>query len=373
MKNKIIEYGKKLEIDLIGFAKAEKFYELEKILLNRKSKNYLSGLEEKDIQKQIDPKLVLDDAKSIIVVGISYNNSIDKKKKSYDKIDYRGDISKSSWGKDYHIVLKEKMSKLVELIDEDIEEFRYKFFVDTGPLVDRYLAYKSGIGWYGKNNCIMNDEYGSWIFIGYIICNLEIEPNVPYERKCMECRKCIDLCPTKALKDNYDYNAKKCISYLTVTKEDIDYSLREKMKNSIYGCDICQKGCPHNKNAHSIKNNDFKIKDHYSEIDLLELLDMSKKQFKERFGNSALAWRGHNIIKRNAIIALGNSQKPEVVEELKKHLSHSSAMIRKYTAWAIIKIDSKRGKDILEKHLDMERDKDVIKEIEKLIAFYSTN
>ncbi len=259
------------------------------------------------------------------------------------------------------------MIKLIENIDKDIEGFKYKYFVDTGPLVDRYLAYKAGIGWYGKNNCIINSEYGSWIFIGYIICNLEIEGDKPYKNSCLNCKKCIDLCPTGALMDNYKYNAKRCISYLTVTKENIEYDLREKMTDNIYGCDICQSRCPHNQNAVKVKNNGFEIEKYNLDVDPLDILNMSKGDFKKRFGDVALAWRGYNVIKRNAIIALGNSKDSSIIKDLKKILDHDSTMIRKYTAWAIINLDKKIGREILEKRLDIEKDRDVTNEFKRLI------
>lgn len=367
-KEKIIEYAKGIGIDLIGFIKVEKFNELKKILEKREKNSYLSGFEEKNIEKRINPYLTLQNAETIIVIGMSYYvNEKDIVCISPNKI--RGNISRSSWGRDYHIVLKEKMKNLSEYMEKEYNDFEYKYFTDTGPLVDRHLAYKAGIGWYGKNNCIISDEYGSWIFIGYILCNLKINVDNFIKTGCGNCNKCINACPTGALMEDNLYNSKLCISYLTQTKENISYELREKMGNSIYGCDICQLVCPHN--SHRLKSHEEFIpkKDNYKP-DLFDLLKLSNKQFKKRFGDSAMAWRGNNIIKRNALIALGNSGKQEVMNYIVEYLKSPSIMIRKYTAWTIIKLNKEDGKKILDEHLKKENESEVIEEINKLYSYY---
>ena len=148
IKEKIINYSKGIGIDLIGFTNVQIYDDLRPILEDREKKNFLSGFEEKDIEKRINPRLILDDAKTIIVIGISYHNDRDKIKER-DKNKAFGMVSKSSWGMDYHIVLREKMKTLSEYIQDEVEGFEYKYFVDTGPLVDRHLAYMAGIGMYG--------------------------------------------------------------------------------------------------------------------------------------------------------------------------------------------------------------------------------
>ncbi|WP_432401746.1 epoxyqueuosine reductase [Wukongibacter sp. M2B1] len=386
-KEKIIEYAEKIDIDLIGFTKAEVYNDLGQILIERESKGFLSGFEERDIEKRINPELTLEGVKTIIVVGISYYVMEEDIGETIDSRLY-GKISRSSWGKDYHNVLKDRMEKLSMYISKHENDFRFKYYVDTGPLVDRHLAYKAGIGWYGKNNCIISESYGSWIFIGYILSNLQLEAissasilldsdNISHsevisnrvENSCKDCDKCIMACPTNALMENYQYNSKLCISYLTQTKDDIDYELREKMGNSLYGCDICQSVCPYNKDRKS-SCKEFIPDGNTYKPDLLEMLKLSNKQFRKKFGNMALSWRGNKIIKRNVIIALGNSRKKEILCKLVEYLNNPSVMIRKYTAWAIIRIDKERGKKILDNHLDNEKESEVIDEIEKLYKYY---
>ncbi|MDK2919390.1 MAG: epoxyqueuosine reductase [Candidatus Petromonas sp.] len=368
LKEKTIKYAKSIGIDLIGFVKSEVFEDLRERINSRKEKDYLSGFEEKDIEKRIDPQLTMKDAKTIIVVGVPYY--IHENNINHDtNPEFYGKISRSSWGKDYHVVLKEKMKKLMELMQEELGKIKYRFFVDTGPLVDRHLAYKAGIGWYGKNNCIITENYGSWVFIGYILCDLEIETENHEENRCAKCNKCIDACPTGALMDNYEYNAKRCISFLTQTKEDISYQLREKMGNSLYGCDVCQLVCPHNVNVEG-GYDEFFPEEHNYRPNLLELLQLSNKQFKKKYGDIALGWRGNKVLKRNTIIALGNSGDIKVLDHIKKYLEDSSPMIRKYAAWAAIRLDKVRGKKLLEEHLKKEKDPQVISEIKKLYKYY---
>ena len=368
IKEKIINYSKGIGIDLIGFTNVQIYDDLRPILEDREKKNFLSGFEEKDIEKRINPRLILDDAKTIIVIGISYHNDRDKIKER-DKNKAFGMVSKSSWGMDYHIVLREKMKTLSEYIQDEVEGFEYKYFVDTGPLVDRHLAYMAGIGMYGKNNCIISKKYGSWIFIGYIVSNLEAEIDIPQKRGCNGCNICINSCPTGALMEDYEYNSKLCISYLTQTKDDIDYDLREKMGRSLYGCDICQQVCPCNQDVAN-GNTDFIPVNENDTPNLFELLKLSNKEFKKRFNEVALGWRGNRIIKRNALIALGNSNEKELVKELVDYLNNPSPMIRKYTAWAIIRLDKVSGKTILDEYLKKEKETEVIEEIEKLYDYY---
>lgn len=369
IKKKIISLSKEVGIDLISFASANPAYELIDILKHREKNNYLSGFEEKDLEKRINPKMLMKDTKSIIVIGLSYFIEENHIESNRNKDNVYGKISRTSWGTDYHIILKEKMKRLMNLLVDCVGSIKYKCYVDTGPLVDRHLAYKSGIGWYGKNNCIITDKYGSFIFIGYILCDIDIEIDEIEEKKCKECYRCVKACPTGALMKENEYDAKKCISYLTQTKDDIDYALREKMGISIYGCDICQVVCPYN-NDLKTRNKEFHPEGHIYNPNLFEILSLSNRQFKKKYGNSALGWRGNRIVKRNAIIALGNLKEKKSIEILKKYLDSDSIMLKKYAAWAILRIDKIKGKEILDGKLRKETDKEVIEEIKKLYRYY---
>jgi len=319
--NYIIDKSKQLNIDMIGFTNGEPLFNLEEYLRYRMDNNISTEFEENDIDKRIDPKLTLPSCKSIIVIAISYN--VDNVEKS--DYEFKGSLSKSSWGLDYHKVLNLKLTQLIEEIKK-IKDFEYKYYVDTGPLVDRELAYKSGIGYYGKNCSIINDEYGSFIFIGYILTDLEIETNdFSKTSECGDCQLCINACPTDALEKDYRLNPKKCISYLTQTKEQVDLYLKEKMGIKIYGCDTCQIVCPKNKGVKKSTHNEFIPTITKGAIDIKELLTMSNKEFKQIYGTMAGSWRGKTVLKRNAINALGNIKNENNQERINELINISQS------------------------------------------------
>lgn len=301
MKKKefIINRAKKLNIDKIGFTNAEPLDNIREYLQYRIDNNLISEFEERDIEKRINPKISMPSCKSIISIALSYN--VDFKEKIDEK--FYGKLSKSSWGLDYHIVLKDKMMRLIEEVSNKID-FEYKAYVDTGPLVDREIAKKSGIGYYGKNCNIINPELGSFIFIGYILTDLEIEADSPVEEECGDCDKCIRACPTNALYQAYRIDPNRCISYLTQTKAPIDEDLKGKMGRSIYGCDICQMVCPKNRGVEKSHHKEFAPIKTYLSLD--EIFNMSNREFKRKYGHMAFSWRGKAIIKRNAEVIYNN-------------------------------------------------------------------
>ncbi len=327
----IIDKSKELNIDMIGFTDAEPFDNLRDYLMERKRLDKQTEFEETDIEKRINPKIVFPQCRSIIAIGISYNN--DYKEKPDYKL--RGIISKSSWGIDYHIVLRSRMESLIDEIKK-MTNFTYQYFVDTGPLIDREIARRSGIGYYGKNCSIINDKYGSFIFIGYILTDLDIDVySTPKENECGDCNLCIKACPTGALEGAFRVNPKKCISYLTQTKHNIPYDLREKMGCKIYGCDTCQMVCPKNKGVFKPNHKQFIPKDTKGYVDIEKLLYISKKEFDKIYGKMSGNWRGKNILRRNAIIALANNKNKDNIKLLLPLLRDSSPMIRQYANWAI--------------------------------------
>lgn len=368
LKDYITKKSKQLDIDVIGFSECDPLLNLENYLIERRKQNKEVEFEEKDIEKRINPKLTFSDCKSIIVIGVSYNNEFNK------IVDYslKGKLSKSSWGMDYHIVLEDRIKKLIGEI-EKVKKFNYKYFVDTGPLIDRELAKKAGIGFYGKNCSIMNDEYGSFIFLGYILSDLVIETNLNLlKENCGDCSECIKHCPTGALESPYKVNPKKCISYLTQTKDRIPYNLRDFMGNKIYGCDTCQLVCPKNKGVKKPNHIEFIPEDTKGYVNIERLLNISNKEFKEKYNSMSGGWRGRNVLRRNGIIALGNMKDKNNLEILKPFLQDPSPMVREYTAWAILKTDYKKGKEIIESILKNEKNNEVKLEIKNLLYYFFT-
>lgn len=300
LKQRIISFARLNNIDKIGFCDVSPFLHLKKIILKRKENNCLSGFEEQNIEKRINPKITMPNAKSIIVIAESYNKRFEFNKDNK----LRGNLSLSAIGLDYHIIVKQKLEKIADFIKAELYyTFEYMSFVDAGPLVDREVAKRAGIGWQGKNCSIITPEFGSWIFIGYMLTNLNLEADTPINLNCENCDICIKSCPTKALKDNYNFCAKNCISFLTQTKEEIEITLKSKMGIQLYGCDICQKVCPYNKNV-PFKETIYDIE--IAKPELEKIINMSNKEFKAAFGKTAIFWRGKKVIRRNAYIALDN-------------------------------------------------------------------
>jgi len=244
-----------------------------------------------------DPGAVLPGCKSIIAVGLGRRG---KKNFECDNMP-RGVFSSEAIGTDYHILLKNKLTELIDHLLEYVN-FEYKFFIDTGPLSEKPLMIEAGLGWPGKNSLICSDEYGSFFNAGYILTDLDIE----CERKqktprCGDCRKCVDACPGGALGgDGFNYN--RCASYLTQKKGALTDGEQKIIGVNLYGCDICREVCPFNAGVYTHEIND--IED--VRPDLNKLLVMTKKEFDLKFKTNALYWRGLSVLKRNAYYAFKN-------------------------------------------------------------------
>lgn len=303
MKEYIRKSAIDLGIDLIGFAKANNFTEFESFYDKRIKNNYLSDVGNiRDIKKRLAVQEVMADAKSIIAIALSYNNKLDKP----DNISDKGIISPHVFSVDYHVVLQNKMNELINCIKEKYKkDFQYKCFCDTGILDDRIIAYKAGIGFFGKNNFIINEKYGSYLFLGHILTNLNIEPDSPVDNLCGDCRTCLESCESHALNGEFSCNAKICISNLS-QKKALSQDEQKLLGKHIYGCDVCQNVCRFNKNAVSAKNDCFKAKTEDIYIYCDDILSMTKEDFDIKYKNTALYWRGYEVIKRNAQIVKNN-------------------------------------------------------------------
>ena len=295
----LIEEAKKQGFDLIGFAPSELLSEEIEKLERWLNENFHAGMEymERNIEKKKDIRNLLPSAKSVISLGLNYYTP-----GKYSNDRSKGKISRYAWGKDYHLIIWEKLDKLVEEIKKINNKFEAKKYVDTGPVMDKVWAVKSGIGWLGKHTNVINKEYGSWFFIANLITNFEFKYSLPVEDFCGYCRACIDACPTDAIIDEYIIDANKCISYLTIeNKNDIPEKFRGKFNNWIFGCDICQDVCPWNNKFSKISNvEEFFPSNGNMEMAITEVLSISKEDFKKRFKESPVKRAKLAGLKRNA-------------------------------------------------------------------------
>ena len=294
-KEKLKEFCSSIGLKCVGIAGVGPYYDLEKIIKQKLSNGYFTGMEEEIIEKRVNPRLIMENAKSIIVCAFPYY--VDEMEES--------NLSKYCYGEDYHIVAKRYLQRICDFLEEKINNFEYKFFVDNGPLVDRYLAYQSGIGYFGINNNIITDEYGSYIFIGYIVNNYEFYADDPLPKTCIKCNKCVKYCPGNAILGNFELNPRRCLSYITQKKDDLSEEEINLIKENkmVFGCDICQEVCPHNKGISITNIEEFKT-NLITKLDYNEINDISNKEFKRRYGNRAFSWRGKKIIQRNIEIIL---------------------------------------------------------------------
>ena len=332
IKEEIINLAKKIGISKIGFTTADDFDYLEKSLRLAVEEGRNSGFEHKNIEERIKPKLSLASAKTIISIAVAYPHKL---KQQPQKTAYkRGKFAPNSWGLDYHYVLQDKLDRLAKGIEELTADFEYKGMVDTGALVDTAVAQRAGIGFIGKNGLVISKEFGSYMFLGELITNLDIEPDQPVDYGCGDCNRCVTACPTSCLIGDGSMNAKRCLSFQTQDKGVMDLEFRKKIKTVIYGCDICQICCPYNKGLDNPLATE--IDPDLSHPELLPFLELSNGQFKEKFGHVAGSWRGKNILQRNAIIALANANDRSAIPKMLEIIDKGQNPIHVSTAiWAL--------------------------------------
>lgn len=357
LKAEIKEAAASLGIDEIGFTTAEPFLYLKNILQDHRDKGYDSGFEEPDLDKRTIPALSTGDKPlSIISIAVAYSSKMENPPKSEPGA-RRGIFARASWGMDYHQVLREALSRLEDFIRERVPEAVLESMVDTGVLVDRAVAERAGIGFSGKNCSIISPKWGSWIYLGEMITNIPFPPDQAVEEGCGDCTKCIDACPTGALVGPGQLNAQACVSYLTQTKGFLSEEYMTKIGNRLYGCDTCQIVCPINRGKNWNHHPEMLPDPEIAKPLLLPILDLSNREFKEKFGNISGAWRGKKPIQRNAIIALGNFKEAGAVPKLTEIiLKDSRPEMRGTAAWALGRIGGEEALAALESAIEREED-----------------
>lgn len=369
LKIDIIEYSKTIGIDKIGFTSASTFSELRNRLVRQQKLEYQSGFEEPDINKRVEPSLLLPEAASIISIALAYPSKMKTRVES-KKGERRGIFCRASWGTDYHTVLRDRLKKLEDYIQSRVSGALVKSMVDTGELADRAVAERAGIGWSGKNCAIITPEFGSYVYLGEMITNLPFEPDQPIENGCGECNKCVDACPTGALVQGGQLNSHKCIAFLTQTKGFLPDEFRGKIGNRLYGCDTCQTVCPENKGKDFHLHEEMEPDPEIAKPLLRPLLFMSNREFKEKYGHVSGSWRGKKPIQRNAIIALAHYKDETAVEDLIQVMKKDPRpVLRGTAAWALGKIGGTTAVDALVTAKQKEEDQEVLEEINKGLSF----
>lgn len=246
-------------------------------------------------------------------------------------------VSRYALGRDYHKVLRQRLQRLAERIQERIGPFGYRVFVDSAPVLEKPLAEKAGLGWIGKHTNLVHPRAGSWFFLGEIYTDLPLPRDRPLADHCGRCRSCLDACPTGAIVAPYQLDARRCISYLTIeSRASIPLELRPLMGNRIYGCDDCQLACPWNRFARRTSEPDFMPRQGLDTSTLLTLFAWDEDDFLRRTQGSAIRRIGHEQWLRNLAVALGNAAgSAEVAAALRARLDHPSALVREHLEWAL--------------------------------------
>ncbi|MGV3582511.1 MAG: tRNA epoxyqueuosine(34) reductase QueG [Methylophilus sp.] len=246
-------------------------------------------------------------------------------------------ISRYALGRDYHKVMRQKLQKLCDKINQETQHFEYRVFTDSAPVLEVALAEKTGLGWRGKHTLLINKDHGSWFFLGEIYTNLPLPIDTPATNHCGTCSACIDICPTKAITAPYEVDARRCISYLTIElTSSIPVELRPLIGNRVYGCDDCQLTCPWNKFAETSQEPDFYIRNGLDHVSLIECFSWTEDEFKQKMAGSAIYRIGYDQWLRNIAVGLGNAPSSHlVIAALKSREHDSSELVREHVTWAL--------------------------------------
>jgi epoxyqueuosine reductase len=287
-------------------------------------------------------------ARSVMVCAINYNTAHPYSTQVADS--GRGWISRYAWSReDYHDAVMRRLraveSWLRNQAGGESAALQTRCYVDTGPLVERVYAKYAGVGWIGKNTCILNQKLGSWLFLGVILTSLELAPDLPAPDRCGSCTRCIDACPTAAFIAPYQLDSNKCIAYLTIEKRGaIPEEMREGMGRQVFGCDICQDVCPWNRKAPVTNAEEFQAREGLVNPALEWLAEMSAEEFREKFRGSPIRRAKRSGLRRNAAIAMGNSGNRKFLPVLGKLVTDEDAIVAESAAWAAKKLACAQGK-----------------------------
>ncbi len=372
VKEKALEAG----FDLAGIAPLAAWRDLE---FSRAwvEQGYAGEMRYLENPKRQDPRDIMPSARSVVCVGLVYNAPYPystEAQKSGEEPSERGPeggprawISRYAWGRDYHDVLRDRLERLAAGIRALAPGAETRFYVDTGPIVERAFARLSGIGWMGKNTCLINQEKGSWFFLGVVLTSLELEPDLPAPDRCGSCTRCLEACPTAALVEPYVMDASRCIAYFTIElKGSIPEPFREGVGSNVFGCDICQDVCPWNNRRQKSEDRSQKPEvrrqntaacpngaattslpefqplrvEAGSSFDLVNppleaLASLSEEDFKRIFARSPVKRTKYHGWLRNLCVAMGNSGDRRFLPRLRELSAHPDPIVSEHAEWAL--------------------------------------
>ncbi|CAN5595979.1 tRNA epoxyqueuosine(34) reductase QueG [soil metagenome] len=346
---------------------AEPFVSLREMLLDRIDSGRLRGLDWFDADRAVvasNPRILHERARSIVALGIPFYSRMPEKPTDTP----RGRIARYAWGGDYHRVFRKRMEEMVARIEEVVgRPVESRLLSDTARIVDRAVAARSGLGWYGKHTCVIVPGYGSWVMLGEILLDVDIETTPSIDKNCGRCSICIDRCPTGAIVGPYVVDTPRCLSFQTIEQRGpIPAHLRSHLGDWVFGCDVCQDVCPYTGAAAEVIDADFAPRDIENAFPALEwLLSMTEEEFRSMYQGTAVLRTKRRGLARNAAVVLGNDRSDVAAAALAKALAeHDEPLVRGHAAWGLAEIGGGSCRRALDRCLSAEVDEYVVSEIQ---------
>lgn len=316
---------------------------------------------ERSLVRRSDPREILPECRSILVLGSPY----------FPAGDARGGVAAYATGEDYHHVLKPRLQELISFLEEQAgHPVPNRWYTDTGPVLERDLARRAGLGWIGKNSMLIHPQHGSYFLLAEILLGIDLPPDEPFlSDHCGSCTRCLDQCPTGCILPNRTLDAGRCISYLTIeNKADIPNDVREQLGEWLFGCDVCQQVCPWNRFAPTEGDPAFAARPGVPPENLVEELHLSAETFNRKFRGSPVKRAKRRGYLRNTLVVLGNRKKREDTVHLMAAAQDPEALVRQHAAWALGRIGGDEVRRFLTAWLADEPDPAVVNEIRAALA-----
>ncbi|HEY9420325.1 MAG TPA: tRNA epoxyqueuosine(34) reductase QueG [Thermoanaerobaculia bacterium] len=329
------------------------------------------GYLERRVESRLDPSQVFPGARSVLCVALQYHPLYgeDGERQPEPKGDLWRRVARYARGRDYHDVMGERLKVLESRIREAFPGCETRRYVDTGPVLERELAARAGIGVVGKNTMLLHPEAGSWFLLGELFLSLDLSPDQPLADLCGSCTLCLDACPTGALAEPYRLDSNRCISYWTIEhRGPLPPEARRMVGGWVFGCDVCQEVCPWNKEPAGAVHPEMELPPERGELDLARLLRLPREEYVERFRGSPMKRAKLEGLQRNAAVSMGNRLESRYVAPLAEALRKGEPLVRGHAAWALGRIGGEEAGASLRKALETEVDEDVREEIRKALG-----
>ncbi|MDK2785147.1 MAG: epoxyqueuosine reductase [Bacillota bacterium] len=348
LKERIVEKAGELGLSPVGVTEARPLPAEREMLSALERAGEPIPFTPADAALRTDPRRVWPEARTIIMVGLPFAVASPPEPRGLT-----GYLASGTEGPDYHLVLREKLTALDAFIRAEAPKSACYSFVDTGPLIERPLAWRAGLGVWGENTFLLSPKGGPAFFLGGLMLNIPLEPDEPRGNFCLRCGRCRAACPTGAISRPFHLQPGSCLSYLTQIKGEVPHAFRPLLGNRVYGCDTCLVACPLVRKSPRAG----------AEVDLSEVLSLNRAGFLARFGRTAAGWRGRTVLQRNAAYALGNLGDPAAVPILTGLLNDPRPVLRAAAVWSLGRIGGVAARQVLERHRERETDEEVRKEL----------